>query len=47
MTDKLLFAFLRWTIKNNVRPFRQYWLMDYSIVAYSEERLMEEFLKTI
>ena len=45
--DKDLLSAIKWAVKNHVRPFGKYFRKDYSIIAYTPERLIEEYKKSI
>lgn len=45
--NKDLLSAIAWASKNHVKKFGKYWIKDFSIIAYTPERLVEEFKKSL
>lgn len=45
--NDLILKVLRWAAFNRVHPEAGYWAMDYSSIAYTNQTVVEEFLKTL
>lgn len=45
--DKELLSAIKWASKNHVKKAGKYYTKDYSIIAYTPERLVEEYKKSL
>lgn len=44
---ELIVKVIQWVVDNNVRPSCGYWVRDYSSIGYTDEKIADEFLKTL